>query len=311
MSVGDTEASRQAVKKYIQAGLAPVPVPAGTKAPILPEWQDLRISEDRIGEFWTNGQGVGLLLGEPSGWLIDVDLDVPEAITIAGRFLPPTQTSGRESRKHSHRWYRAPDTKTHKFKGTDGETLVELRSTGCQTIVAPSTHRSDEKIVWHGARGIAEIEADELTSCVRELAVATLIARRVPPEGGRHDFALALCGFLLKRRDKETTSRIAQAAWHAAGADSREAIRDLDGIVRDTSEKIASGEPVKGGPSLEETAPGVATRISRWLGGPSPAVKDAPVPKPPPWPLMAEEAYYGLAGDIVRAIDSHSGLREG
>jgi putative DNA primase/helicase len=103
----NAETCRQVAQKYIRAGLAPVPVPPGKKAPNLEEWQRLRISEEEVPRFWNNGQNIRVLTGEPSGWLVDIDLDVPEAITMARWFLPPTLTSGRESKRHSHWWYRA------------------------------------------------------------------------------------------------------------------------------------------------------------------------------------------------------------
>jgi len=113
-----------------------------------------------------------------------------------------------------------------------------------------------------------EASADELAAWCRELATATLIARHVPPAGGRHDFALALAGFLLRkgRLDQETTLKLLLAGWHAAGTASRQAIRDLEGIVADTAENLAGGEPVVGGPTLEEYAPGVVRLLCKWWG---------------------------------------------
>ncbi len=97
-----TEESRRAAVGLIRRGVAPIPVPGGSKNPNRPGWEALRISEDEVPGYWTNGQNVGVLCGEPSAWRVDVDLDADEAVRVAGRFLPPTLTSGRESRPHSH-----------------------------------------------------------------------------------------------------------------------------------------------------------------------------------------------------------------
>src|SRR3954454_21504820 len=94
--------SPEAAKRYIAAGLAVIPVPAGSKNPNRRGWENERWTVEDVAHQWTNGQNVGLLTGKPSGWLETVDLDVPEAIKIAGPFLPPTRTSGRESTPHSH-----------------------------------------------------------------------------------------------------------------------------------------------------------------------------------------------------------------
>src|SRR3712207_7059016 len=121
---------------------------------------------------------VGILLGDPSGGLVDVDLDAKEAGKVAGRFLPPTLTSGRESSPHSHWWYVSPGAKTTRFKDVNGEVLVEVRSTGAQTIVAPSVHPSGERVVWHDTGPeFTEVGTGELFGWVRELATTALIAR--------------------------------------------------------------------------------------------------------------------------------------
>jgi hypothetical protein len=128
--VSSTEARRQAAARYISRGVAVIPVPAGEKNPRRTGWETLRITEEEIPNYWTNGQNVGLLCGEPSGGRVDVDLDPDEAVKIAGRFLPPKLTSGRESRPHSHWWYIARGAESCDWKDTDGTKLVELRSTG-------------------------------------------------------------------------------------------------------------------------------------------------------------------------------------
>jgi putative DNA primase/helicase len=217
--VSTTEARRRAAARYIERGVAVIPVPDEEKKPSLSGWQELRLTVEDVPRYWTNGQNIGALNGEPSGWRVCVDQDVSEAAILAGRFLPPTLTSGRASRPHSHWWYVSPGAQTEKFKDVDGTMLLELRSTGCQTIVAPSVHPSGERYLWHSESGLemARMEAGELTRRLRELATTTLMARNLPPikdeatneGGGRHDYAMALSGFLLRpgRLDEQLCSR--------------------------------------------------------------------------------------------------------
>src|SRR5919112_1457257 len=263
-----TERRRRAAAALIRRGVAVIPVPAGEKNPGRPGWEALRITEEEIPGYWTNGQNVGLLCGEPSGGRVDVDLDADEALKIAGRFLPPTITSGRESRPHSHWWYVAPEAESRDWKDTDGSKLVELRSTGRQTLVKPSTHPDGDAYIWHPGLEMEEISAGDLVARCRELATATLIARHIPTTGGRHDFALPLAGFLLRagRLDKKMTLKLLLAGWHAAGAASHEAVRDLEGIVSDTAEELEAGEPVTGGPTLEDYVPGIVRLLCKWWG---------------------------------------------
>ena len=247
-----------------------IPVPAGEKNPGRTSWEALRISEDEVPDYWTNGQNVGMLCGEPSQWRVDVDLDTDEAVKIAFWFLPPTLTGGRESRPHSHCWYVCPDAESRDWKAPDGSKLIELRSTGRQTIVTPSTHPDGDRYLWHSESGLkmAEVSPEELSARCRELATAVLISRHISPDGGRHDYALPVAGFLLRpgRLDEGTTLKILKAAWHAAGADSREALRDLEGIVSDTARNLEAGERVVGGPTLEEDAPGIVRVLCKWWG---------------------------------------------
>jgi hypothetical protein len=77
---------------------------------------------------------------------------------------------------------------------------------------------------------------------------------------------MPVAGFLLRpgRLDEDTTLKILLAAWHAAGAASREAARDLESIVRDTAENLRAGDRVVGGPTLEEYAPGLVRLLCKW-----------------------------------------------
>jgi hypothetical protein len=146
----------------IRRGVAVIPVPPGEKNPGRPGWEALRISEEEVPDHWTNGQNVGILCGEPSGWLTDVDLDSSEAVAAADLFLPPTLASGRESRPHSHRWYRCEEALSRDWKDTSGEKLVELRSTGRQTLVAPSIHPEGDRYLWYRGSGLEAAEIGPL-----------------------------------------------------------------------------------------------------------------------------------------------------
>ncbi len=272
MSASDSaKAVREAATRYIRRGFAVVPVEDG-KNPNRPSWEKLRITEEQVSEFFIGDQNIGLILGEPSGGLVDVDLDVPEAVAIAGKFLPLTLTSGRESAWDSHWWYMAAGTACEKFKDLDAKMLVELRSTGMQTLVYPSKHPDSGELYQWSESGldIAEVMPGELHAACRKLATATLIARHLPPIGGRHDFALALAGYLLRpaRLDEQDTLHILKAAWDAAGwpdeKSKRDAYRDLEGIVRDTATSIRAGVPVVGGTTLDEAVPGLPRRLARF-----------------------------------------------
>ena len=259
----------EAAAELILAGVSVVANKPESKQPVMKGWQKRGLKLDEVPHVFQDGGNLGLLNGEPSGWLVTVDIDVPEGLKIAEKFLTATLAGGRSGTRRAHRFYVSPGAKTRKWTDDDGAVLLELRSTGCQTLIEPSVHPSGHPYLWDrdGTAEPAEIAAEDLERHCTELATAVAIARRVP-ESGRHDWAMALAGYLLRpgRLDEESTLDILVAAWHAAGADTAEAVRDLEGIVKDTAQKIVAGEAVVGGPTLEQTSPGLPKVLSRWWG---------------------------------------------
>jgi hypothetical protein len=87
--------------------------------------------------------------------------------------LPPTPAiTGRGSRPKSHRWYIAQGavTKQHNDPVTK-EKIIELRSTGVQTLVGPSIHPDGDQYEMLEAEP-AVVPAPMLTACVASLAEA-------------------------------------------------------------------------------------------------------------------------------------------
>jgi hypothetical protein len=144
----------------------------------------LRVTADTLGAHF-NGvrQNTGVLLGEPSGWLVDVDLDCHEALQTADYFLPDTGSIfGRASTPDSHRLFVA-NCPTKKFidpmaRDLAKSMLVELRSTGTQTVFPDSAHKETGEIVeWICDNGPAEVDGAELTRLAGRIAASALIAR--------------------------------------------------------------------------------------------------------------------------------------
>ena len=275
----DNNSVLEAVVAYWQRGYAVIDWPQGVKG-TSEKWAEKRYDSDEElhDAFGGEPKNVGIKLGEPSGWLVDVDLDSPEAVAAADGLLPQTgMVSGRPGSPRSHRWYVASGAKTGKWRvpkdwDQGGKMIIELRSNDQQTIVPPSVHPLGECYEWHGGLEPAEVDAEDLRNACQAVATAALIARCLPGDG-RHDFALALAGFLLRpgRLDEEMVLAIMKAAWDAAGYppgnDRAEAHRDLDNIVRASARALDAGEEVSGGPTLDEKyAPGLPEAIARAWG---------------------------------------------
>lgn len=168
-----------AARDYCARGWSVVPIPHRSKNPGYKGWEQTRLTADELPQrFNGQPQNIGVLLGEPSGWLIDVDLDHARCVELADQYLPPTPAVfGRAGKPRSHRIYRVSKTvATKKHRSKSAGMLVELRSTGMQTVFPPSTHESGEDIAWdvNGAEP-AEVDPDELLRAVEALANAVKV----------------------------------------------------------------------------------------------------------------------------------------
>lgn len=172
-----------AARWYLARGYAPIPVPAGSKIPVLKGWTDLRLADADLPQHFNGTGNIGVLLGEPSGWLVDVDLDCEEAVALAPEFLPPTGAkSGRPGKRASHWWYVCEGAKTRKHQDpASKKMIVELRSTGAQTVVGPSMHPSGEQYdALDGEPAVVDIG-------VLGAAVAALAEAVIERRGGRKE----------------------------------------------------------------------------------------------------------------------------
>ncbi len=299
-----------AARAYLRRGWRVIPVFPRSKKPSVNDWPDLRASEAELSTYFGTGStNIGLLLGEPSGGLVDVDLDALKAIAIADGFLPGTRMiHGRVCKPRSHRWYIVDDPpRSERFCDLDGKCLVEIRSTGAQTIVPPSIHPSGEELSWEGPCEPSQADSSTLRRQVAIVAAGALIARHWPKEGSRHEAALALSGGLLRGGFSiEETERFIGATVRAA--DDEELKKRLE-AVRDTAKKLEGGAPATGWSSLDKIlGHPVVNRIREFLRIP-PTIEGTEPSSPTSqrWPdPPADEAFYGLAGKIVRTIEPHT-----
>jgi hypothetical protein len=233
---------------------------------------------------------------------------------VAATFLPPTGWRfGRASAPGSHWIYRTDvplDSAQVEYKDIDGEMLVELRGTGGQTIFPPSTHKdTGELIFWEQFTEPAEIPLADLHRAVRQVPAAAILARHWPAKGSRDQAAMALTGGLLRDGlSEEDASQFVEAVAVAAGD---EEARARGRKAAPTARKLQGGQKATGWTRLAELlgsdGPEVVRRVRTWLELSSPAQVAGVTPEPLPWPgPPGEEAFYGLAGRIVRTIEPAS-----
>jgi putative DNA primase/helicase len=225
--------------------------------PVAPDWEAVR-----RGDY-----NVGVLLGDD---LVDVDLDDDLAARIAPEVLPYTLTYGRQSRRRSHYLYRLDDGSidTTKWKLPNGALLLELRSSGAQSVVPPSTHPSGEQYEWDEYDNavlddlldrVAAVDADTLRRSCSLLAFLTALAHAWLPSV-RHELALATAGYLAKSGFARDDARRFVRAVAAAVAD--EEVYDRVRAVEDTYTRLQRGEAVVGYSALKELLP---PRVLAWM----------------------------------------------
>jgi Primase C terminal 2 (PriCT-2)/Bifunctional DNA primase/polymerase, N-terminal len=168
-------------RHYLHHGWRLVAVPPGGKAPLDRGWPQRIIAEPDLPRLFGHGENIGIILGAPSGHLVDVDLDCPEAVLLADRYLPPTSAVfGRASKPQSHRFYIAEGCRYVSFADPlDGSTLLELRCGNAHQTIVPPSIAGGERRRWDSRIDPLKIAGGALRLSATSLAIACLVARHV------------------------------------------------------------------------------------------------------------------------------------
>lgn len=252
-----------AALEYCADGYTVIPVPYRQKAPLIKGWSERTIKDFDESEY-CNQTNIGIVLGDASNGLVDIDLDCPEALAIAHRFLPSTgRIFGRKSKPKSHWLYQVENcgkSKKYEYEGT----LVEYRANGAQTVFPPSTNPTGEVIQFDVKDELSLVATEELLSSAGRLAAACLLAKHWH-EGQRHQPALALAGSLLNAGwTVEETKHFIASICIAAGDDD---IADKMKAVDTTYQNKLEGQPIAGTPKLAELLDTkIVSKMREWLG---------------------------------------------
>jgi hypothetical protein len=295
---GDAAVQREALKRFAQ-GWRVIPLRPGTKIPLHSDWTT-RQYEDReaiqqdfpVAEAERNvaQMGLGVVLGQVSGGLVVVDLDVTDP-SIAALALPPTGLrDGREGRPNSHWFYRVKGrfTKSTYVGALASKPLIELLGDGQQVVLPPSLHQSGERRVWAEDRSPATVEAEDLRAAARRAAAFQEIALLWSglASGQRHTAALPLVGGLLRAEvEPETIEALLTLIWPTAEPN------EVHNAVQSTVDRRERGEPFSGWPVLHKALGNEATsslnKILQWLNVSDVDLSD---PRPRVYLTSAEEA---------------------
>jgi hypothetical protein len=249
--------------KYRARGWAPLPFARGKKGPTYTGWANF-VADDSTR---FDGHNIGILLGEKSNGLADVDLDCPEAVALAPLMLPPTGAIfGRKSKPCSHRFYQCdPSAVTKQYQFKELGMLVELRSTPVQTMVPPSLHPDGEIVEWSSDGEPAKIPAEELSRCVGDLAGLSLLVRNWPEMSGRYTAEGALIGALLRAgRSEDEVEHLITVIQEVAG---RSRQHPPEKAVPRLARMLADGKQVPGLGRLKELLGAeIAGKVAEWMG---------------------------------------------
>jgi hypothetical protein len=294
------------------------------------EWQSFRVTDDAslVAEFSDVRGNVGILNGTPSNDRIDVDCDCDEAVKLAPQFIPATATFGRQHNRRSHFIIEctdgAPDTKS--FVGPDKDMIVELRSTGSQSIAPGSKYKGKgdersyrgEPIEWDDDREPCQMTQQQALDTVSKLAIASLLLRNWKA-GSKDVLATAVCGLLLRAGwGPERTNKFVQIISVAAGDD------DVDAKLK--ADKLLANDRLPGFTKLVEVLGNAAAeKITQWLKVSAKEQMDAFVIRDTDKHLTVRRAHEVLtatgtvfrrAGELVRPVtvkqvadDLHDGIK--
>lgn len=315
--------SQKVAAQWLSEGIYPVPLLPRSKQPKGGKgWNTLRVTPETIPQYFEDGDNVGGLWGEPSNWIVDVDLDTEEAIAAARLLLPPTYVYGRIKRPRSHYLYRCADCAGAKFtvRTPDDKVyvVVEIRSTGAQSVLPPSIHPEGDRYTIDEEQPFTSLTPKRLLKHVGEVGAAALLAEHYPTEGARHDYMHAIAGMLLHRGwEPERVRVFCEAVLDGAG--KRETDRpQRERTVRNTIKSFREGGKVAGLTSLSPMIGGLITYITKWIGQEAPQVSiidtdlsDAPDRRdvkivPPPELLEVP----GLVGDVAQWIEARAFARQ-
>src|SRR5262249_43410182 len=136
-----------------------------------------------------------------------------------------------------------------------------------------SVHETGEAIKWEHPGPASEMDATKLIVAFDRLAAASLIASVYPGKGSRHDFCLALAGFLVKSgADTVLVSEVLDPVVQLL--DDPEEITNRLEAVRSTFERANDPDAeLKGYRALEsilgaDVTKDLTAKLKEWLGLP-------------------------------------------
>lgn len=298
-----------AARAYDALGLRPIFLHPGEKSPAMKDWTEYPAERVVAQLEATPEANLGIMLGDPSGGLIDLDWDSRLAKVIgprvAERLIGPTAVFGRAGKPAGHCLYLCADAESGRtlpfaLKGRAldealppkpeeagskrrSAMIAEVRATGGQTVFPPSVFADGDRVVWHRGGTVPTVARADLERVVTLVCFLCVVAGAWP-KSVRNESALHLTA-ILARLDwltDEDVDFLVQLVAECAG-DEEHAKRG--GRAAETREKLKAGEHLTGLPKLCEHlgfGPALEKQLREWVnwGQPKRGRSAAPVAIP-------------------------------
>jgi len=301
----------QTAEYWLEKKVYTVPLRSRSKRPKTKDWPHLRLVYDDLqnGAF-KRGDNIGALWGKASDHATDVDLDMEEAIWVAEYILPETFIYGRTNKEYSHYIFRVVGAKTRKWQTADLGTIVEIRSTGAQSVIPPSRHPEGGVYYTnkHNNEEFTELTKLDLERFADEIAVAAVFVHYYPKAGSRHDYVHACTGALCHQQWPKKKIHRVMGAVLTVIQDEEDELDDRKGAVVNTIEKHEMGDRTKGFTTLSDwMSMQVVQALRRWTQSGTMETRVVTAPPEHIEPASDRLAFNlelmdvpGLVGDIVQ-----------
>lgn len=275
-NAASSDAVMQTIAWARKQGFRVVPLRKQSKAAISQNYVDLNYDPPSDTLWRGRDLGVGIVTGPQHSGPVDVDLDCPEAVFFAERFLPSTAAIfGRATKQRSHYLYRTDADLLAKRAFNDplirgaGTTICEIRGDGGhQTVFPGSLHEATGEVIeWSNTPfpDVPRVDIGSLDFAVKKVAIATLIVRHLWLDGQRNEIIKHLAGmFYYLEWPIDEVKGLIQGVMDYTGDDDKTRVR----TVTATYKKGEEGGKITGSNSLREFLgePKLVDRILEWAG---------------------------------------------
>jgi hypothetical protein len=303
----------QTAEYWLEKGVHTVPLRKRSKRPKDTNWPHLRLVGADLRKKFKPGDNIGALWGDASDGATDIDLDMVEACWVAEYILPETLIYGRRDKPGSHYVFKCKGAETKKWQTKKLGTIVEIRSSGAQSVLPPSIHPDGDRYSIENDVEFEVATKMELERYCDEIAVAAVYLHHYPDSGSRHDYVHVCTGVLCWADWPEDKIRRVMRAVLSEVLDDDEEIKDRLGSVVNTIRKHSEGDHIKGFTSMEDFMPTDSIMgLRRWVQSGTFEGKMLTEPvqlKPKRNELAFNEEWLkipGLIGDIAKWVRKRS-----